>query len=149
MKTTFHALMLNSEAQLKYLRDHIQCRICEDTRGMIAFRKGKIGGMYVFDNWTDSSVQVHQAITDPVVLKHGFHREAFKFLFGDTQRTKLIGLTPSDNEKALKLNHHLGFVEEARIKDAYDIGIDYIIMTITPDQCRYYDTGEDYGKRAA
>jgi RimJ/RimL family protein N-acetyltransferase len=49
----------------------------------------------------------------------------------------MLGITPSDNVKACKLHKHLGFTEIARIKDAYDVGVDQIVFQMLREDCKY------------
>ena len=98
-------------------------------KGLVAWDK-KILGMIVFDTWTENSCQVHIAISTPMVFKHGFLEEAFRYVFEDTGRGIIYGVTPSDNKKALKFNEHAGFVEIYRLKDAHVVGVDLIIQEV-------------------
>jgi hypothetical protein len=127
-----------------WVRENIQCVICEDTRGVVAERSGKIVSAFVADSWTENSVQCHQAVLDPMALKAGIHREFARYVFGEAGRKVMIGLTPSDRPKAIRLNEHYGFTEAYRLKDGVRDGVDYIVMTMTAEQCRYYD-GETNG----
>jgi hypothetical protein len=68
----------------------------------------------------------------------------FDYPFVQLGVNKLIGLTNSSNENAIRFNHKLGFVEEARIKDAFPDG-DMVFLIMTKDKCRF--RGERYGKR--
>jgi hypothetical protein len=43
----------------------------------------------------------------------------------------------------MRFNYKLGFIEEARIKDAFPDG-DMVLLTLTKDKCRFL--GEKYGK---
>jgi ribosomal protein S18 acetylase RimI-like enzyme len=71
-----------------------------------------------------------------MVLRHGFQEEVFRFVFGSGRKV-IIGRTPSDNEKALKFNRHMGFEEIARIPDAYEEGIDCVITQLRKDNCKW------------
>jgi len=78
-------------------------------------------------------------IKNPFVLKHGFPEEIANFVFGEASgRELLIGVTPADNAQALKFNRHMGMVEISRIPNGYAKGIDYVITTMTKDECRWF-----------
>jgi hypothetical protein len=126
-----------------WVKDNVRCVLCEDTRGIIAERDGRIVAAFIMDSWTETSVQCHQAIHDPLVFKHGYHVKTAQYIFGDAGRKLMIGLTPSDNEKAIKLNKHYGFTESFRVPDAVREGVDYVVMTMTADECPYF--GESNG----
>lgn len=114
-----------------------QPTVCEDTRGIVALKDGKPVAVCVLDSWSASSCQIHIWIGDPFVLKHGFAEEVFSFVF-DSGRVKIIGVTPSDNEQALRFIKHIGFQEIYRVKDGYEVGVDYVVTEIHKDDCRYY-----------
>ena len=67
-------------------------------------------------------------------------REWFNVLFGyafnQLKVKKIMGVVDSTNIKALQFDAHIGFVEEATIKDAGKHG-DLIILTMTRQQCRF------------
>ena len=134
---TFRALNLRSP-DVAWLREHIKCVLCEDTRGIVSERDGAVVGMMVADSWTENSCQVHSAVTDPLAFKHGLHVEFAEYVFGASGRRQMLGLVPSDNAKAIKINEHYGFTEFARVPDAVRDGVDYIVMRMTAEDCRYY-----------
>ena len=134
---TFRALNLRSP-DITWLREHVQCVLCEDTKGIVAERDGAIVGMMVADSWTANSCQVHNAVTDTLAFKHGLHVEFADYVFGVCGRKMMIGLVPSDNAKAIKINNHYGFTQIACVPDALSDGVDYLVMQMTSDECRYY-----------
>lgn len=60
----------------------------------------------------------------------------FDYPFNQLKLNKIIGVVDSMNTQALKFDKHLGFVEEAVIKDAGPKG-DLHILTMTRQQCRF------------
>ena len=46
-------------------------------------------------------------------------------------------MVPGDNEKALKFNEHLGFTIKMRLEDAWDDGVDYVVMELKKENCPY------------
>jgi hypothetical protein len=58
----------------------------------------------------------------------------------------MFGLVPDNNEKALKLDKHIGFHEVARVPDAICDGVGYIVMRLDKENCRWRT---NYEKRAA
>lgn len=113
--------------------------LCSDTRGIMAVDdEGIPQAIAVFDSWSFNSMQIHIWIENPFVLKHGFAEEVFRFAFSEESgRTLIIGITPSDNEAALKFIKHMGFKYKCKIKDGYKIGVDYIVTEMRKKQCRY------------
>lgn len=111
----------------------------EDTSGIIAIDldKNETVGACITDNWTRNSVQCHFMISSPMVLRHGFIEECFDFIFNHCDRRYIYGFVPSDNEKALKLNAHMGFTEILRLPEAFADGVDYVVMECTRANCKY------------
>lgn len=122
-----------------WMRKHVPVLRVEDTSGIVAIdlEKNETVGMVLFDNWTRNSVQSHIAITDSRVLKYGFIQECLDYVFNVRGKKKLYGLVAGDNIKALKLDKHIGFVEVARLNEAYDDGVDYVILEMTRESSKY------------
>ena len=111
-----------------------------DTTGFIAFNDetGESLAVFVAQDWSPTSVQVHQAILNPMVLRHEFFEECANYIFTKAGRLKMYGLVPSNNEKAISVNEKIGFKEVARLEDACDIGVDYIVMELKREDCPYW-----------
>ena len=125
------------EAGWRWLEDRAKPIRCEDTTGFIALRDNSIIAAVAFDSWTENSGLAHIAIEDPFVLRHGFLELAFGFAFHHADRGIMLGMTPADNEKALRFNKRIGFQEVYRVKDAYRPGIDYVLQEIRRENCRW------------
>jgi hypothetical protein len=131
--------------QLDVMRDwptikkHAKVILCEDTKGIVAEENGEILAAFIADSWSETSVQVHQMVLNRKALREGIHRIFANWIFGFAGMKMMIGLTPGDNEKAIRLNRHYGFKEFARVPDAYCEGVDYIIFHMTADECNYFD----------
>lgn len=111
----------------------------EDTTGIIAVdtdTNTTVGGC-VMDNWTANSVQAHFMISSPLVLRHGFLEECFDFMFNHKDVKYIYGMVPADNEKALKLNKHMGFTERLRLPEAFADGVDYVVMELEKKACKH------------
>jgi len=101
---------------------------------------GKIVAGVIYEGWNQRSIVCHIAIEGRVTK--GFMNAVCGYAFHTCGVHKVIGPIPSDNEKAIKNAIRIGFVEEARIKDAAPNG-DIVLFTITKDRCRYL--GEKHG----
>jgi len=113
---------------------------CRDTGGIVAINENAdIQACCVFDSFTVDACSVHFAIDNPFVIKHGFLHEVARHLFIHCDRKRIFGLIPSNNEKAHKLDLHIGFREVARIPDAYAEGIDYIVVRMDRDDSRWLE----------
>jgi hypothetical protein len=112
---------------------------CEDTRGIVAvdIDADKPVAACVMDNWTSNSVQAHFMIETPIVLRHGFLEECMDFVFNFADRKKMYGIIPASNEKIVKLTKHMGFTEKTRLEEAYAPGVDYVVMELKKENCKY------------
>ena len=111
---------------------------CEDSQGLVAYdENGVIQAIAVFDSFTVDACSVHFAIDNPFVIRHGFLHEIARHLFINCGRERIFGLVPSDNQKALKLDQHIGMVPVARIPDAMKRGVDYVVLCMKKEDCRW------------
>ena len=142
---------LTEKHEWRWVQDRAHPICCEDSQGIVAYdvEKVVIVACIVFDSFTVDACNVHMAIDKPMVLRHGFLEECTRHLFLTCGRKRIFGLVPADNAKALKLNKHLGFREVARVPDAYDEGIDYVVMRMDADDNRWINLNEYREQRVA
>ena len=111
---------------------------CEDSQGLVVYNdKHEIQAMCVADSFTGASCNVHFAIDNPMVLRHGFFEEIAEHCFRRMGCKQIFGLVPSNNEKAIKLDKHIGFTELTRIPDAIADGVDTVVLRLKRDECRW------------
>lgn len=103
---------------------------------------GTLSAGTLYDMFNGRSICMHVAIEKPITKT--FVKTSFDYAFNQLGVQKVIGLVDSTNDSALRFDHHLGFVEEARIKDAGKDG-DLILLTMTRQQCRWIQ-GEARGR---
>jgi RimJ/RimL family protein N-acetyltransferase len=65
-----------------------------------------------------------------------FLRAVFDYPFNKLKLKVIIGTVAGNNEKALKLDRHLGFKDVATIPDAHDEG-DLVMLEMRPSFCRW------------
>lgn len=97
-------------------------------KGILCSENGVRLGMIGLDFWTPRSVQAHIVIDNAKSLAP-LRREVLGYLWKHGRRL-LYAVTPSNNEKSLKLQIALGFEERYRLKDAWDEGVDMVIMEL-------------------
>ncbi len=123
-----------------WVRRHIQPVFTEGMKGIMALRdSGSIAGGVILDCWTPNSCQVHIGAETPMVWKHGLHTEVFKYVFETSGRKFMFGFTPSNNEKAVTFNEHIGFKEVYRVQDGFADGTDFIIYRLDKADCDYLE----------
>lgn len=113
-------------------------QLTAQTKGIVALNEqGDLEGACCFDTWTFNSCQLHIYIKNPFVLKHGVAYEVFNYAFNTCGKSMVIGMTPADNEKALKFIKNIGLNEIFRIPEGYAVGVDYVVTQLKREDCRW------------
>ncbi len=97
---------------------------------------GEIVGMVAYDGYRPNSVCMHVALDHPSAARH-LIIPAFRAAFVDLGRGIVYGQVLSNNPRALDLDLHLGFREVARLKDAWEPGIDIHVLEMRREECRW------------
>jgi hypothetical protein len=140
---------LIDEKEFLWVQEAAECAYCDDMNGIVAYRDGMLVAGILLESWSHNSVTIHIRVDDPLVFKHRFAEECFKYIFVDAGRGVLIGITPANNEASLRFNQHIGLEEIYRIKDGYDVGIDYVVQELRKENCRYIEHGQEIHTEAA
>ncbi len=129
------------------LTEVLPLNLGEDTRGIVAVDDvtGEVYGGVVFQDWTVTVVCAHIVIMSPRAFRMNIIPAAADYVFNQAGRLKMIGMVPAKNEKALKLNKHIGFTEIYRIEEGYDHGEDYVVMELIKENCPYWE--KESGKK--
>ena len=128
---------LEKQDEWNWIRDRAKVIFCEDSQGIVCYDYRGIQAMAAFDSFTVDACSVHFAIDNPFAIKHGFIHEIARHLFLQCGRKRIFGLVPSNNAKALKLDKHIGMVEVARIPDALAEGVDYVVLRMNREDCKW------------
>lgn len=104
-------------------------------------------GVLVAQEWTHTTCIVHWVILNKFILRHGFLEEIANWLFTTAFRTKIYAPVNSDNEASLSVCEKLGFKEKTVLEDAYDDGVDIVLMELKREDCPYW-TQPELGKVA-
>ena len=134
-----HFRFINLNQDWAWINAQIAVLRVEDTCGIIAIDDdtGEKLAVCVMDNWTHNSVQCHIAVPKVMVLRHNFLECCCDFIFNEVGLSKMYGQVPSNRPKAVKFNEHMGFTEKFRLEEAHAKGVDYIIMEMTKENCKY------------
>jgi RimJ/RimL family protein N-acetyltransferase len=89
-----------------------------------------------FDSWNGASCQMHVAGEGGHWMSRELLRAVFHYAFVASGLQVVLGVVPSGNTAALKLNKHLGFTEDARINNAHPDGA-LVIMSMRREYCRW------------
>ena len=107
-----------------------------DFYAMGAEANGEIVSGVVFNNFNESNSTCHIAVSKPNRLFLELLDHAYSYAFGQCGLKRLTGLVAADNHKALKLDKHIGFVEEGVMAKAGRQGQDIITLVLWPEN--YY-----------
>lgn len=99
-------------------------------------KEGRIVCGVLFENYTAQSLQIHVALEPGQRMSKEWLKALFGYAFNFAKVKKIVGVIDSENSACLKFTRHIGFIDEAIIKDAGPKG-DYLILTMTRDQCRF------------
>lgn len=140
MKVVFRKF--EPSCDLLSIQEVLPLSLTTDTTGIVAYDSvsRETVAVFIAQNWTPTSVQVHQAILNTMVLRHGWFEEIAKYIFTQAGRLKMYGMVPSNRLKALSLNKKCGFVEKVRLEDAADVGVDFIVMELKREDCPYWES---------
>jgi len=97
-------------------------------------RNGEIIAGVIYENWNKTSIVCHIAIEKQITKK--YLKAIFHYPFEFCKVKKIIVPVCSTHAKSLKLVIKMGFVEEARVKDATPDG-DIIFLTLAREKCRF------------
>lgn len=138
MNVAFRALDTNGD--WPFVLQHIQMVRSENTSGVVAVNADtqEILGAMICEGWTPTSAQCHFIIAHRAALRHGFHWECARYVFTTGNRLKMVGIVPSSNIKALRLNKKFGFTPVGVIEDAFDVGEHAVVLEMHRDDCNYW-----------
>lgn len=127
-------------ADLMTVRQYMPYAVTETTRGLVAYDidKAETLAIFLMDSWTRTSAQVHQVILKTMVIRHGWFEEVARYMFETAGRKKVFATVPDTHSKALSLNEKIGFEQVARLSDAWDDGIDYLVLEMTRESCNFW-----------
>lgn len=111
-----------------------------DMKGIVALDDNNVMvAASIMDSWSHNSCRIHIWVAKPMVFKHGFAQETFNYIFNTCGKGVVVGVTPADNEKALKFIKHIGLKEVTRIPDGYAEGVDYVVTQLRKEDCRWIE----------
>ncbi len=130
-------LPMSRHEEFEWLAKRAVCVWCADTKGVVAYEDGEIVGAVALDTWSHNSCHIHIAVDKMLIFKHGFPEEVFNYVFNEADKGVIVGITPACNARALKFIKHIGFVETYRLKDGYEVGIDFVVTEYRKENCKY------------
>ena len=100
-------------------------------------REGSLIAGTLFEDFNGANVLMHVA-AEPgrQWLNLTYLNTCFDYPFNQLGVKRVTGIVPSVNQDALRFDLHLGFEQEAVLKDAHPEG-DLIVLRMTREQCRW------------
>jgi len=99
---------------------------------------GEILGVVLYNRFTGRDCMIHVASNES---RRWISREmlfwTFWVPFEQYGLARITGLVREDNEEALRFDRSLGFVEEGRVRQAFDGGYDGILFGMLREECRF------------
>lgn len=107
-------------------------------KGIGVERDGELIGGVIYDDYNGSNIWMHVAGTDGIRwATKSFVQAVFRYPFIQLGCKRISGWVEQSNEKARKLDEHLGFKREAILKGAAQDGGDVFIYCMTREDCRF------------
>lgn len=89
----------------------------------------------MYDGYTESCICMHSRCDDPAHVSRKFYWAIFDYPFHFLKVKVVKALACVINNKAIKVNEHLGFKREALLKDYFPDG-DAIVYSMPKEECR-------------
>ena len=113
----------------------------ERSRSIGLKKNGEFVAGVIYENWHGRSITCHIAVTGR--MTSAYLGAIFHYPFNVCKVGKIIVPVSSANIASIKFVEKMGFLEEARIKDAMADG-DMVILTMPKERCKYLEYR--YGK---
>lgn len=121
----------------RFVHDHTGVPASHTMRTLGLERDGELLAGVVYDNWNRVNVWMHVAILPGTFLTPRFVRAAFEYPFLDMGCRRASGWVEESNAAARRLDEHLGFEVETRLRGAASDGGDVLIYAMWRDRCRW------------
>lgn len=122
---------------MEFMRDRgVDLPYSTDLRHICRAEGGRIIGVVAFNGFNGRTCSIHSA-GDGNWISREFLRAAFTYPFETCNIIQIFGMVSDDNERAIKLNRHLGFEVMQRIRHGWDEQHDLVVMGMHRSQCRW------------
>ena len=106
-------------------------------------RDGQIICVFGYNNFNGKSCHQHIIYKEGEYVPRNYVWFVYYYPFNQMGVDVLIGMTPSDNKKALRLAKHAGFIEQCTIKGAAMDG-DLVVSSLKKEECRFLNYSKGY-----
>lgn len=113
---------------------------CDGMRGIGLRRHGDLVATAIYEGFNGQNIWVHLAgLPGGRWMTRDFLRAGFAYPFKVCGVNRLSGYVNASNTDARRLNEHLGYEEEARLKGAAPDGGDVILYVMWRENCRFLE----------
>ena len=107
--------------------------------------QGEMVAGVVYTDFNGSSIAIHSRVSNPRLVSREFFWAIFNYPFNQLGVRRVTGLVSTANLAAQRVDEHLGFVEEARLKEYFPDG-DAIIYVMWKESCKWLALTQRYRK---
>lgn len=130
-------LIIDDERVYQFLRQQsVEVPRSADQQGIGLERDGELVGGVMYERFNGNSIWMHCAGVGRWITKD-YLKASFAYPFVQLGVRCVLGWVESSNEKARRLNEHLGFKPHAVIEGAARDGGDVILYRMTREECRF------------
>ena len=108
----------------------------QDAKYLGQVLNGEIRAVVVYCGFYGKSCMIHVGSEGKHWATKEFLKEVFNYPFNTLKLKVIIGTVAGSNQKALRLDRHLGFKDVATIPDAHEDG-DLVILEMRPEYCKW------------
>ena len=126
--------LVSGDAVVDWVCDNINHDPSTVAMGIGLLDRGNLIAGAVYEGYTGTNIFMHMCIAKPVTKE--FWQAIFSYPFDDLRVNRITGYLMETNTKAVKLNTHLGFKVEGRLKGAAHDGTDMLAMVMWKDDCK-------------
>lgn len=132
-------LLLNEPDRLvPWAEEVIGCRFFSDARAIGWGDDDTVRAVAVYDRWSETDCSVHLASDrSRRWMTREFLAAGFYYPFVTCGLRRMTGLVAADNEEALRLDMHMGWRPEGRLRHACPDGGDLILLGMLRSECRF------------
>lgn len=109
-------------------------------KGLGLERDGELVAGVVYEGYNQHNVWMHvAAVPGRSWLNRNFLRYCFEYPFNELGCSRVSGYVEASNLDARRFDEHLGFKQEAVLKDAASDGGDVILYVMRREDCRFLE----------
>jgi RimJ/RimL family protein N-acetyltransferase len=134
-------LIIDDESVYQFIRSQgVDLTRAADQQGIGLERDGELVGGVMYEGFNGPNIWMHCAGVGAWITRD-LLRAAFSYPFVQLDVSNVWGWVDASNQKARRLDEHLGFTKQAVLTGAAKDGGDVIIYRMTREECRFLPKG--------